>query len=53
MLADTHTHYAHRRFDSGRDEILHVLVDNGVVAVIEGTIDFASNRKMRLLCDKY
>ena len=53
VLVDTHTHYAHRRFDSGRDEILHELVDNGVVAVIEGAIDFASNQKMKLLCDKY
>lgn len=29
------------------------LVDSGVVAVIEGAIDFASNQKMKLLCDKY
>lgn len=53
VFVDTHTHYAHKRFDSGRDEILHELVDNGVVAVIEGAIDFASNHKMKLLCDKY
>ena len=53
VFVDTHTHYAHKRFDSGRDEILHELVDNGVVAVIEGAIDFASNQKMKLLCDKY
>lgn len=53
MILDTHTHFAHKRFDSGRDEILQELVDNGVVAVIEGAIDFASNQKMKLLCDKY
>lgn len=53
MLVDTHMHYAHRRFASGRDEILRELVDDGVAAVIEGAIDFASNQKMKLLCDKY
>lgn len=53
MLVDTHTHYAHRHFASGRDEILRELVDDGVAAVIEGAIDFASNQKMKLLCDKY
>lgn len=53
VFVDTHTHYAHRRFDSGRDEILCGLADNDVIAVIEGAIDFASNQKMKLLCDKY
>ena len=36
VFVDTHTHYAHRRFDSGRDEILCGLADNDVIAVIEG-----------------
>ena len=52
-MVDTHTHYVHKRFDSGREEILRELVDNCVIAVIEGAIDFASNQKMKLLCDKY
>lgn len=52
-MVDTHAHYVHKRFDSGREEILRELVDEGVIAVIEGAIDFASNQKMKLLCDKY
>lgn len=52
-MVDTHAHYAHKCFDSGRDEILRELLDNSVIAVIEGAIDFASNQKMKLLCDKY
>lgn len=52
-LVDTHTHYSHKRFDSGRDEIIRELVDNNVMAAIEGAIDFASNQKMKMLCEKY
>lgn len=52
-MIDTHAHYAHKRFDFGRDEILRKLADSGVTAVIEGAIDFASNQKMKSLCDKY
>lgn len=53
VLVDTHTHYSHKRFDSGRDEIIRELVDSHVMAVIEGAIDFASNQKMKILCEKY
>ncbi len=52
-LTDTHTHYAHRRFDCGRDEILNTLIDNDIEAVVEAAIDFASNQKMKKLCEKY
>ena len=53
VLVDTHTHYSHNRFDSGRDEIIRGLINNNVIAVIEGAIDFTSNQKMKLLCEKY
>lgn len=52
-MIDTHTHYAHKRFDCGRDEILCSLNGEGIKAVIEGAIDYESNFKMRLLCEKY
>lgn len=52
-VIDTHTHYFHKRFDSGRDEIIRDLAANNVLAVIEGAIDYASNHKMKLLCEKY
>lgn len=52
-LVDTHTHYFHKRFELGRDEIIRELVDNNVMAVIEGAIDFASNQKMKSLCETY
>lgn len=51
-MVDTHTHYVHKRFDSGRDEILQELKDNNVM-VVEGAIDFLSNQKMKSLCEKY
>ncbi|MBR6666347.1 MAG: TatD family hydrolase [Lachnospiraceae bacterium] len=52
-FVDTHTHYAHKRFDSGRDEIVNSLVDVDVLAVIEAAIDFESNLKMKFICEKY
>ncbi len=53
MIVDTHTHYAHRRFDSGREEILNGLTSANIFAVIEGAIGFESNFKMKALCEKY
>ena len=53
MLIDTHTHYAHKRFDSGRDDILKRLMEEKIFAVIESAIDFESNQKMKALCKKY
>ena len=52
-MIDTHTHYAHKRFDCGRDEILCSLQGEGIKSVIEGAINYESNFKMRLLCKKY
>lgn len=52
-VIDTHTHYAHQRFDYKRDEVLESLESAGVCAVIEGAIDFESNRKMYELCQRY
>lgn len=53
VLVDTHTHYFHKRFDSGREEIISRLLENNVIAVIDGAIDFESNARMKLLCEKY
>lgn len=53
MIVDTHTHYAHKRFDSGRDEIISRLPGAGIFAVIEAAIDYESNFKMKALCEKY
>lgn len=53
ILIDTHTHYAHKRFDSGREEILRGLPAANIMAVMEGAIDFESNQKMKHLCEKY
>lgn len=53
FLIDTHTHYAHKRFDCGRDEILQGLEKANVMAVVEGAIEFDSNQRMKLLCEKY
>lgn len=53
VFVDTHTHYVHKRFDSGRDEIVSSLAEIGVLAVIEAAIDFESNQKMKALCEKY
>lgn len=52
-IIDTHTHYAHARFDCGRKEILESLSDAGIVAAVDGAIDFASNEKMLALCEQY
>lgn len=52
-MIDTHTHYAHKRFDCGRDEILCSLQEAGIKAVVEGAINYESNFKMQLLCEKY
>ena len=52
-MIDTHTHYAHKRFDCGRDEILCSLQGAGIQAVIEGAINYESNFKMQSLCKKY
>ena len=53
MMIDTHTHYAHKRFDCGRREILESLADENVIAVIEAAIDYESNEKMKKLCGEY
>lgn len=52
-MVDTHTHYAHNRFDCGRSEIISGLSAVNVMAVIEGAIDFESNQNMKILCEKY
>ena len=52
MLVDTHTHYCHKRFDSGRNEILQDLKDTNVM-VVEAAIEFLSNQKMKSLCEKH
>lgn len=52
-MVDTHTHYFHKRFDSGRDQIIRDLPNSNILAVIEGAIDFESNQKMKKLCEKY
>lgn len=53
LFIDTHTHFFHKRFDMGREEILKDLANHGVLAVVECAIDFESNQKMKLLCEKY
>lgn len=53
VIIDTHTHYAHKRFDSGRDEIISGLSSANIFAVIEAAISFESNIKMKVLCEKY
>ena len=53
MIVDTHTHYAHKRFDSGRDEIIGGLTEAGIFAAIEAAIGFESNFAMKALCEKY
>lgn len=53
ILVDTHTHYSHKRFDCGRDEIISHLSSANVMAVVEGAINFESNQKMKVLCEKY
>ena len=53
VFVDTHTHFFHKRFDQGREEILNDLINHDVLAVVEGAIEFESNQKMKLLCEKY
>lgn len=50
---DTHTHYAHKRFDCRREDILDSLPGAGIAAVIEGAIEYESNYRMLSLCEKY
>lgn len=52
-IIDSHTHYAHPRFDFGRETVLSELEKEGIVAVIEAAIGFESNSKMRKLAEKY
>lgn len=52
-IIDSHTHYAHPRFDFGRETVLSGLEKEGIVAVIEAAIGFESNSKMRKLAEKY
>ena len=52
-IIDTHTHYAHPRFDNIRKELLETLSEHGIVKVIESAIGYESNDKMLELCDQY
>ncbi len=52
-LIDTHTHYAHPKFDNIRNELLSALPENGIAAVIEAAIGYESNKKMMELCEQY
>lgn len=52
-MIDTHTHYVHKRFDSGRDMIIKGLKECGIIAAVEGAIDFDSNQRMKYLSETF
>ena len=52
-IIDSHTHYAHPKFDKTRSEILDNLPKQGIVTVIEAAIGYDSNKKMLELCEQY
>ena len=52
-LIDTHTHYTHKRFDSGREDIIKGLNEEDILAVVEAAIEFESNQRMKSLCERY
>ena len=52
-MIDTHTHYAHPKFDHIREELLETLPENGIITVIEAAIGYESNYEMLKLCEQY
>lgn len=52
-IIDSHTHYAHPKFDKTRSEILDNLPKHGIVTVIETAIGYESNKKILELCEQY
>ena len=50
---DAHTHYAHHRFDDGRERLLDSIKDENILMAIEAAIDFDSNEKMQKLAEEY
>ena len=54
MIFDSHAHYDSEQFDIDRDELLgSVLLQKGVVAVINMAADYESLKKTVALCEKY
>ena len=50
---DVHTHFAHHRFDDGRNRLLDSLKEENIMMIIEAAIDVDSNEQMLKLCDEY
>ena len=42
-MIDTHTHYAHPKFDDTREELLETFPEQGIITVIEAAIGYESN----------
>lgn len=53
MYIDSHTHYAHRRFDNNRDTLLPCLHANGLEAAVEAAISIETNQQMQETLEKY
>lgn len=53
MYIDSHTHFAHRRFDKIRDGLLTELHSQGLEMAIEAAITVESNRQMQKSLEPY
>ena len=52
-MIDTHTHYAHPKFDDTREALLETFPEQGIITVIEAAIGYESNFEILKLCEKY